>query len=225
MTTLVGIHAKKGIEGIVIAADTQYTAETARGRVITRGPKIYRPHTGIINWVYAASGDACDAFNRFRRSMLRKRVTGIRTGDAYIEDALERWCGGAPCHFPEVRDMNDAARKENPIDCNPINLVIGYRNGNLWMFHVNSRGTINMLGAHETIAVGSGRKYAQRFLDMYISTATTLNDAERLARGAILNASMSDDATSGFNRYILTKKPYRNVVAYFYAHMKDIRVA
>lgn len=203
MTTLIGIHARKGVPGIVLASDITSTHGEwqPRGdisvleRTQVQKQKIYESKCG--NFAVCATGNVGECYEEFLHQFVE--------GELEFEEALK-----TKTFEPIMRLHRMRFRNRSWVDARRTELLIASRyDGKLGLHQCYPMGHVS---EDDFITMGSGWKYASKVLEdrpNLISRNVSIDEAVELAHKAVNKAS-SDMHTRGFDLYVISEDGIRN---------------
>jgi len=207
MTTLVGIKANEGREGVVIASDYQVSEEDGRGYLISKSPRS-KIDAGPF-WAMAhAGGDALPVreFYKFLKGN-KGNNPNKKKARSTILSAID------DLHFPEVVELNTKlSAKGNEEDA--VSFLLAINDPELNLYLVDSYGNIkgpNDESDFDYICLGSGGEKAENYIKDLLAQEKidrdeiSLKEAIYVARGAIGAAETEAGTGMGFNLVVLVK--------------------
>jgi len=206
MTTIVGIKANSGIEGIVLGADRQLTHYDDAGEKITRKEQIGKITYGK-NWII---GDVGGVSNQFAVFLGTKRK---KIGEQ-IYNAIQRYYDNPKSrkpHFPEINEINTLAKRNGAEDDCLHQFILAARYDqkfNIWQ--VDHFGNLKE-SQKEYLALGSGEDYVTKYINSISEKGFIDYDAITIPKAIDIAAKSleiaeQDPNTSGLDLAVLTKR-------------------
>ncbi|MEK6905449.1 MAG: hypothetical protein AABX24_03530 [Nanoarchaeota archaeon] len=209
MTTIIGIKANSGVEGIVLGADRQLT--TFDGEKPTLKEKIGKITYGK-NWIIGDAGGISNQFAVFLQYKNRKMADLIyRAIQRYYEKP-----GSRKPHFPEINEINTIAKRRNEVDDDSFHqfILAAKFNNKLGLWQVDYFGNLKESEKEIYLALGSGEDYVAKHLASLSEKGIINNDAITVPKAIslatkCLEMAERDPNTSGLDLAVLTNKGVR----------------
>lgn len=178
MTLIVGVKAGSGIQGRVLAADTQLTEYDGNEPISkTQGVK------KLVSGNYWAMG-----FAGVKRSYLRDFFRNLKSDDAKVQNAIETG------YFPEVNELNRKICKDYG-ESDLVKFLLASSKPKLGLYCVDLLGNVNDKQVEsdegDYMTIGSGSNSAENYLENKLGNdkdyqdGVTLEKAIDLAWGSI----------------------------------------
>ncbi|MBI4147531.1 hypothetical protein HY494_02675 [Candidatus Woesearchaeota archaeon] len=209
MTTIIGIKANSGVEGIVLGADRQLT--TFDGEKAILKEQIGKITYGK-NWIIGDAGGISNQFAVFLQYKNRKMAGLIyRAIQRYYEKPESR-----KPHFPEINEINTIAKRREEVDENSLHeFILAAKFGNkLGLWQVDYFGNLKESEKDFYLALGSGEDYVAKYLASLSEKGIINNNAITVPKAIglatkCLEIAEQDPNTSGLDLAVLTNKGVR----------------
>lgn len=221
MTTIIGIKASLGLEGVVFCSDTQlnhYVDEDLTKTEKDKADKIILSK----KWMAGYAGAFDKDISHFLRVLSQPKKYGSTDSNSFniISGAIERYSQGTKYkkpHFPEWNLYNSMARRKGTkVDDIGVLLMAAYFSGKADMWEIDEFGNLKQPQKEreiEYLTIGSGSDEVEEYFKELLNDETSdkvdqslidIPTAIDLAVGALSRAE-SDPCTSGINIAVLTK--------------------
>ncbi|MEK6926695.1 MAG: hypothetical protein AABW50_05450 [Nanoarchaeota archaeon] len=225
MTAVIGIRTNKGLESVVIGADTQMSFTKKDSDEIV-GKKSVRKIVHGENWIMAFAGNMGDELYKFYKKLGGSKRYGSSEEivNGMIFNAVKRY---GECkknlskyeglHFVEVAHLNASLMRREGFEFNDIPefvLAIYSKESGVELFHVDELGNLNepIYEELDYVAIGSGSKKINNYIEELIDKEDGSQfpvDIERsikIARGSVHAAAEREIYTGGIDLAVLTEK-------------------
>ena len=160
MTTIVGIKANSGVEGIVIATDRQLNHYDDAGKTILRKETISKIVYGR-EWIIADAGGISNQFAVFQNMDQEKMKQKIYR-------AVQRYKPDPPKdpQFREINRINTIARRNDAtLDCLHELVMAAKIDENLGLWHVDEFGSLTEYEFEPNyFTMGSGKDHVTKYI-------------------------------------------------------------
>ena len=225
MTTIIGIKASLGLEGVVFCSDTQLNHYVDGNLTKTETDKADKILLGK-KWMMGFAGAFDKDISHFLRSLTQPKRYGSTHHDSFsiIASAIKRYELGTKYkkqHFPELNSYNlMALRNGTKLDDLSTLLMAAHFSGNVDMWEIDEFGNLKQPQKEkeiEYLAIGSSSSIVDEYFERLLNDETTdkidqsridIPTAIDLAVGA-LDLAENDPDTSGMNIAVLTKNGAR----------------
>ncbi len=172
MTTIIGIKANSGLEGVVFGSDTQLNYEDADGHP-TEKISTYKIIHGK-EWLLADAGGVDKEFTRFQRQLTQPRRYGTTEEQVLglFTQAVNNYQQGAKFiepHFPKVNYLNTLARREGKEFDELHQFLVAVNMGeSIEMWEIDEFGNLKQPHKNkdfEYLTIGSGGEHAEKYID------------------------------------------------------------
>lgn len=219
MTTIIAIKANSGIEGIVLASDTQLSTYDDEGKLTEKGST----HTKIFygkGWIMGHAGVFDNQYHQFRRLMSgRKKGYNEDKVALIVRLAIEKYETRPKIeepHFIEVNYSNTMAKREDP-QCEDLHsYLLAVNTPRVAFWEVDEFGSLNSVADIESRdfeyhAIGTGAESALKYIDRLVMKEK-LDPKDITIPTAIdvidesFTEAQSDIFTLGLDLAVITKK-------------------
>lgn len=250
MTTIIGLKSNSGIDGIVLASDTQLSYSDKTGKFSEKKP-MYKIVHGK-DWAMAFCGIISNELYRFFQILRGQKKYGSseEMANEIITRAVtnyERWKENPKLediHFKEVNSLNTILKRNEAIDLEDLNnfiLAINTESKGPVLFEVDEFGNLKEAPKNkeiEYITIGTGEEIVERYVEETMEKEDVspfilnIPIAIDLARKSLVKAQRDPYTGSSIDLMILTKpgiettgKELRNVLTEaeekFFSELKD----
>lgn len=217
MTTIIGIKAESGVEGIVLASDTQLNVLAEDEESIEKGStrKIMYGKT----WMIGCSGTYSRPFHVFQRMLLgQKRGFKEEAVERMISTAIQRYDQKRPHlegpHFVEVNSLNTEARRDGAALDDLHSFILAVNSPRLDLWEVDEFGNLkdpSKVQDFDYFVIGSGSEKVKSYIDRLVlrekiqPQSVDIPAAIDICVGG-LEAAEEDAYTGGLDIVVMTKE-------------------
>ena len=209
MTTIIGIKANSGVEGIVLCADRQLTHFD--GEKITLKEQICKITYGK-NWIIGDAGGISNQFAVFLQYKKRKIADLVyKAIQRYYEKPESR-----KPHFPEINEINTIAKRRNEVEDDSFHqFILAAKFGKKFgLWQVDYFGNLKESEKEFYQVLGSGEDYVAKHLASLSEKGIINNNAITVPKAIglatkCLEIAEQDSNTSGLDLAVLTNKGVR----------------